>query len=168
MNRYRILIVDDEKEILKALSRLLRSPEYEIQTAASADEARHLFRTHDIDLVLCDYMLDKSENGVELLKEFIRDRPDVITMLITGYVEIDIALEAINSLGVYKFILKPWNNEDLILTVRRALEQRRLIMENKRLQDELKKREILIEKLEKDHPGITSVTRDEDGRIVVE
>lgn len=167
MDRYKILIIDDEVEILQAISRLLRRPEYDLFAANSAAEAREFFAANDIDLVLSDYMLDKSINGVELLKELTAGKPDVITMLITGYVDINIALEAINSLGVYKFILKPWNNEDLVLTVRRALEQRKLILENRRLQDELKKRESLIDQLEKEHPGITSVARDEEGRVIL-
>jgi DNA-binding NtrC family response regulator len=83
-------------------------------------------------------------------------------------VDIKIALEAINTLGVYKFVLKPWDNDDLLVTVRRALEQRSLILENRRLQDELKKREMLIDRLEKEHPGISRIKRDKDGRIILE
>ncbi len=168
MNLYKILIIDDEEEILQALSRLLRNPGYELHCAHSPAEALALAEQYGVDLVLCDYMLDKAMNGVELLTRLVKDRRDVITILMTGYVDIKIALEAINTLGVYKFVLKPWDNDDLLVTVRRALEQRSLILENRRLQDELKKREMLIDRLEKEHPGITQVKRDKDGRIILE
>jgi DNA-binding NtrC family response regulator len=168
MNIFKILIIDDEEEILMALSRLLRNPDYELHTARTAAEARTLAARHEIDLILCDYMLDKAINGVELLRELVKDRKDVITILMTGYMDIKIAMEAINTLGVHKFVLKPWENDDLLVTVRRALEQRGLILENRRLQSELTKRELLIDRLEKQHPGITSVKRDADGSIIVE
>lgn len=168
MNRYKILIVDDEEEILQALSRLLRNPAYDIHCAHNAKEALAQADQFGLDLVLCDYMLDKAMNGVELLRQLVKDREDVITILMTGYVDIKIAMEAINTLGVYKFILKPWDNDDLLVTIRRALEQRGLILENRRLLDELKKRENLIDRLEQEHPGITRVVRDKDGRIILE
>jgi two-component system probable response regulator PhcQ len=168
MNRYKILIVDDEEEILQALSRLLRDPAYEIHYAHNAKEAIAQADQFGLDLVLCDYMLDKAMNGVELLQQLVKNRGDVITILMTGYVDIKIAMEAINTLGVYKFILKPWDNDDLLVTIRRALEQRGLILENRRLLDELKKRENLIDRLEQEHPGITHVVRDKDGRIILE
>jgi len=168
MNRFKILIIDDEQEILQALSRLLQNPDYELHCAHNALEALALADQHGVDLVLCDYMLDKAMNGVELLRQLVKERRDVITILMTGYMDIKIALEAINTLGVYKFILKPWDNDDLLVTIRRALEQRSLILENRRLQDELKKRELLIDRLEKENPGITQVKRDKDGRIDLE
>jgi DNA-binding NtrC family response regulator len=168
MNIFKILIIDDEEEILLALSRLLRNPDYELHAARTAAEARTLAARYEIDLILCDYMLDKAINGVELLRELVKDRKDVITILMTGYVDIKIAMEAINTLGVHKFVLKPWENDDLLVTVRRALEQRSLILENRRLQSELTKRELLIDRLEKQHPGITIVKRDADGSIIVE
>jgi two-component system, probable response regulator PhcQ len=168
MNRYKILIVDDEEEILQALSRLLRNSAHEIHCAHNAKEAFAQADQFGLDLVLCDYMLDKAMNGVELLQQLVKNRGDVITILMTGYVDIKIAMEAINTLGVYKFILKPWDNDDLLVTIRRALEQRGLILENRRLLDELKKRENLIDRLEQEHPGITHVVRDKDGRIILE
>jgi DNA-binding NtrC family response regulator len=168
MNAYEILIIDDEPEILGSLSRLLRHPGYNIHSASTAGEALAAAADHDLDLIICDYMLGPEINGVQLMGRILEKRKEALCILITGYADVQVAMEAINSIGLYKFILKPWDNDDLVVTVRRALEQRALIRENQRLLSELKNRESILELLEKDHPGITKIRRDAQGRIDLE
>jgi two-component system, probable response regulator PhcQ len=164
---YQILIIDDEVEILNALSRLLREPGYVIHCASSAAEALAVSDRTSLDLIISDYMLGPDINGIRLLEKLLDKQKDALCILITGYADMQVALEAINTIGLYKFILKPWDNNDLIITVRRALEQRALIQENRRLVNELRRRESVLEQLEKEHPGITKIRRNAKGLIEI-
>ena len=164
---YQILIIDDEVEILNALSRLLREPGYVIRRASSAAEALAVSDQTSLDLIISDYMLGPDINGIQLLEKLLDKQKDALCILITGYADMQVAMEAINTIGLYKFILKPWDNNDLIITVRRALEQRALIQENRRLVSELRRRESVLEQLEKEHPGITKIRRNAKGLIEI-
>lgn len=168
MDPAQLLIIDDEEDILSALGRLLRDPRYRIQFASTAEEALKIAEATALDLVICDYMLGPGMNGLQVLGKVMARRPEVIAILLTGYADVQVAMEAINTIGLYKFILKPWDNNDLLITVRRALEQLELIRENRRLVVKLKNRELILEELEKEHPGISRVPRDSQGRIKLE
>jgi len=163
-----LLIIDDESEILNVLSRVLHDRRYDIKCGQTAQEALTIVENSPVDLIICDYMLGPGLNGVQLLEKISKRKNDIICILLTGYADIKIAMEAINSIGLYKFILKPWDNDELIITVRRALEQRDLIMENRRLATELKQRQEALELLEKENPGITKIKRDKGGRIILD
>lgn len=120
---HRILVVDDEPDVVRALaSTLERAQELdcEVTTAESAEEALDLLDA-DVDLVLADYRL-QGMNGAELLSEVRERDPDVPRLLITGYVDLDIAVEAMEEADVHYYLQKPWKNEDLRLTVREALD----------------------------------------------
>jgi DNA-binding NtrC family response regulator len=164
---HQILIIDDEVEILNALSRLLRDPGCTIRCAPSAAEALAVSDQTSLDLIICDYKLGPDINGIQLLEKLLGKQKDAICILITGYADMQVAMEAINTIGLYKFILKPWDNNDLIITVRRALEQRALIQENRRLVNELRRRESVLERLEQEHPGITKIRRNAKGLIEI-
>ena len=99
-------------------------------------------------------------SGIEFLENTVADYPDVIRIILTGFAELSIALRAVNSGCVYKFIQKPWNKDDLKITVKRALKQYDLIMKYRDLTMELKKRDKMLEELEKKHPGITKRPKD--------
>ena len=166
----KILIVDDEPSIIKSLMRVLRSDEYasyELLCAEGGAEALQLLQQHSIDLILCDQMMP-GMSGVELLKQVRGEYPDLLTLMLTGSNDIHTAMDAINEAGVYKFILKPWNDEDLKLTIRRCLELRRLEQENNRLQERVRKQDAMLADLEKRHPGIMEVKRDADGVIEID
>lgn len=121
---YEVLVVDDEPDVLQALSTTLsRAPRMDCEVTAveSAEAALDVLQGDSFDLVLADYRLD-GMNGAELLGE-VRDRdPDVRRLLITGYVDLDIAVEAMEEADIHYYLQKPWKNEDLRLTVREALE----------------------------------------------
>lgn len=121
---YRILVVDDEPDVVQALASTLERAnriDCDVETASTGEEALSLFREAGFDLVLADYRLDEM-NGAELLAQ-VRDRdPDVPRLLITGYVDLDIAMEAMEEADIHYYLQKPWKNEDLRLTVREALE----------------------------------------------
>ena len=117
---YKILIVDDEPPNLRTLARLFRE-DYEVLTAASGDEAMALLGQHDVALLITDQRMP-GMTGIELLKKTVALRPRMVRIILTGYTDVDALVEAINCGQVYRYVAKPWNNEDLRLTVKRALE----------------------------------------------
>lgn len=117
---YKIMIVDDEPANLRLLERLFRR-DYQVITAASGLEALQLLNQHDIALLMTDQRMP-GMSGIELLKRTAEVRPHVVRIILTGYTDVGELVEAINCGQVYKYVTKPWNNDDLRQTVDRALE----------------------------------------------
>ncbi len=117
---YKILIVDDEPENLRALERLFRQ-HYEVLTANSGALALEVLRENDVALLITDQRMP-GMTGIELLTSTVALRPRMVRLILTGYTDVDALVEAINCGQVYRYITKPWSNEELRLTVRRALE----------------------------------------------
>jgi two-component system response regulator HupR/HoxA len=117
---YKILIVDDEPANLRALERLFRQ-DYEVLTANSGTEALELLTQHDLALLITDQRMP-GMTGIELLKKTMSLRPQMVRIILTGYTDVEALVEAINCGEVYRYITKPWSNEDLRVTVKRALE----------------------------------------------
>ena len=117
---YKILVVDDEPSNLRVLERLFRY-DYEVITAESGEEALRRLNEHDAALLITDQRMP-SMTGVELLKRTADLRPQMVRIILTGYTDVETLVEAINSGLVYKYVTKPWDNEELRLTVNRALE----------------------------------------------
>jgi DNA-binding NtrC family response regulator len=117
--KYKILIVDDEPENLRALERLFRST-HEVLTASSAVDALAVLESHDVALLISDQRMPEM-SGIELVRQTVPLRPHMVRILLTGYTDVSSLIEAINCGHVYKYVTKPWNNEDLIITVSRAL-----------------------------------------------
>lgn len=117
---HKIMIVDDEPANLRLLEKLFRH-DYEVITAESGEEALRLLNEHDAALLITDQRMP-GMTGVELLKRTAPHRPRMVRIILTGYTDVETLVEAINSGYVYKYVTKPWNNEDLRLTVSRALE----------------------------------------------
>jgi DNA-binding NtrC family response regulator len=116
---YKIMIVDDEPANLRLLERLFRR-DFTVITAASGAEALRLLEQHDVALLITDQRMP-GMTGLELLKQTAALRPQMIRIILTGYTDVEALVEAINCGQVYKYVAKPWNNEDLRLTVERAL-----------------------------------------------
>lgn len=117
---YKIMIVDDEPANLRLLERLFRR-DYQVLTASSGAEALQLLTHHDVALLLTDQRMP-GMTGIELLKRTASFRPHMVRILITGYTDISALIEAINCGQVYKYVPKPWNNDELRVTIERALE----------------------------------------------
>lgn len=120
---YKIMVVDDEPANLRLLERLFRR-DYQVLTASSGAEALALLNHHDVALLLTDQRMP-GMTGIELLKRAASFRPHMVRILITGYTDVAALVEAINCGQVYKYIPKPWNNDELRLAVERALEHYR-------------------------------------------
>lgn len=119
-----ILIVDDEKDNLEALNRLLRS-DYKITATTSPFDALKLIQKNEYSVVISDQRMPEM-TGVDLFEKAKRFRPDTMRVLLTGYTDIDSVVEAINRGNIYRYIAKPWDPEDLKLTLRQADEAHQL------------------------------------------
>ena len=117
---YKIMVVDDEPANLRLLERLFRR-DYHVIVAASGQEALQLLEQHDVALLITDQRMP-GMTGIELLKRTAEFRPHMVRIILTGYTDIGALVEAINCGQVYKYFTKPWNNDQLRLTVERALE----------------------------------------------
>ncbi|MFA7241658.1 MAG: ATPase, T2SS/T4P/T4SS family [Sulfuricellaceae bacterium] len=146
--RYRLLLVDDEPNVLKALQRVFRQENYDIAPAFNARDALELLRKETFHLVVSDFMMP-GMNGGELLRKAREIQPDMIRIMLTGHADTGAIMAAINEGAVYKFILKPWNDDDLRVTVALALEQFDLIQKNRVLQKENSKKSHEINALTK-------------------
>jgi len=131
---FTLLFVDDEENVLNALSRIFLDENYTIITAASAQKALEILERQPVQLIVSDHRMPGMTGG-ELLK-LVKDKyPETIRIMLTGYADVNSIMGAVKDGAVYKFITKPWNDEDLRLTVALALQQFVLIHENRRLKD---------------------------------
>jgi DNA-binding NtrC family response regulator len=132
----RVLIVDDEEVLRDVLDAVLRREGFEVAMAASGEEALAVLDEDDnIDLVILDIMLP-GISGIDTLRALRISNPSLPVIIITAFSSIDGAIEAMKH-GAFHYIPKPFKNEEVILTVNKALEQRRLSRENERLKAEL-------------------------------
>ncbi len=118
-----ILLVDDEQHVSKAISRMLFDENYQIITAVNGVEALEALKHNEVDLIISDQRMPEM-TGVEFLKKARILRPAVIRVMLTGYSDFTDLMEAINEAGIYKFILKPWDEIELKTTIKHALEWR--------------------------------------------
>ncbi|MDA8138560.1 MAG: response regulator [Desulfobacteraceae bacterium] len=167
MPNHAVLVVDDEANVLKALERALRKEKFTLLTAGSADEGLKLLSAREVSIVISDFQMPKM-NGLEFLTQVRADYPHILTIMLTGQGDLEVAVNAINEVGIYKFIQKPWNDQDLIITLRRAMESLDLVLERDRLLQKVKSRDAILRELEKKFPGITKVERDEDGSVMMD
>jgi DNA-binding NtrC family response regulator len=132
----RILIVDDEEVLRDVLEVVLRREGFDVVLASSGEEALSILdSSEEVDLIILDIMLP-GISGIDTLRAVRISNPTLPVIIITAYSSIDGAIEAMKH-GAYHYIPKPFKNEEVIITVNKALEQRRLTRENERLKSEL-------------------------------
>ncbi len=131
----RILIVDDEEVLRDVLEAVLRREGFEVLLAASGEEALNQLNTEEVDCVVLDVMLP-GISGIDTLRAIRIANPNLPVVVITAFSSIDGAIEAMKH-GAFHYIPKPFKNEEVILTINKALEQRLLSRENERLKAEL-------------------------------
>lgn len=128
-----ILCVDDETNILSALKRLFRPDHYKVLLADSAAKGLEILHQNNVDLVISDMRMPVMD-GAKFLTEVARAWPHVIRILLTGYSDLESTIKAVNEGHIYRYIGKPWEDNDLRISVRRALEQKRLEQEKRELE----------------------------------
>jgi two-component system NtrC family response regulator len=137
-NMETVLVVDDEKNYLVVLSELLGEEGYEVICAQSGPAALSLLGESDVDLVITDMKMPKM-SGIELLQEVKRRDPDLPLIVMTAYGTVENAVEAMKK-GALDYITKPFQNEELKLTIRKAVDHRRLLHRHRLLASELAER----------------------------
>ncbi|VAX07062.1 Response regulator [hydrothermal vent metagenome] len=128
-----LLFVDDEANILSALKRLFRPLGYRIITAQSGREGLELLQQQTVDLVISDMRMPEMD-GAAFLEQVVAHWPDTVRILLTGYADLTSTIKAVNSGQIYRYISKPWEENDITLSVKRALEQKNLEADRDRLQ----------------------------------
>ena len=132
MAQHTVLFVDDEVNILKAVQRLLRNEPWEVLCAPRPQDALALLKTKHCQVVVSDQRMPEM-SGVDLLAAVREQHPDIVRMMLTGYTEMTVAVEAINRGEIFRLITKPWNDEELKATLRQAFDHFDLKEEIKRL-----------------------------------
>ncbi len=171
---HRIMIVDDEANIINALRRILTQFSYEIVSFTTPAEALDYATRTEVDLVISDFRMPVMD-GATLLKKIKDIQPDTMRLIISGHSDRDGLVSAINDAAIYRFINKPWDEYDLMTAVANALKQKDILAENKRLADQVRKQTSLLDmqrsalqRLEQNHPGITKVHWASDGSIILD
>ncbi|MBI3696706.1 MAG: response regulator [Acidobacteria bacterium] len=122
-----VLIVDDEEMVAISIkSFLMLETDYDVTTFNSPTEAIEHLKQHTVDLVISDYLMPDLD-GISFLLQVKHLQPHAIRILLTGYADKENAIKAINEVGLYQYIEKPWQNADLALVIRNGLEKRFLI-----------------------------------------
>ncbi len=142
MGNAKILVVDDEKSIVKALKNILEYEKYKVEVSYDGFEAVEKFKNEQFDLVLCDIKMPKMD-GIETLEKLREIDPDVPVIMITGHGTIETAVEALKK-GAYDFLEKPVDLNRLLVSVRNATERKELVRETKTLRRKINKKYQMI------------------------
>jgi two-component system response regulator HupR/HoxA len=134
--RFPVVVVDDEPDILRSFA-LSYGDEFDVHTADSGARSLDLLRAHDAAVIVADQRMPVM-SGVEFLERSMALRPDANRIILTGYTDVESIVEAINRSRIFRYVTKPWENEELRLTLRRAVEMFQLARENARLVEELR------------------------------
>lgn len=120
METFRLLFVDDEENVLRSLKRVFLDADYSIQTATSGQEGLSILEAGPpVQVVISDYRMPRM-NGVEFMSMVARKWPDTIRIVLSGFADTPAVIGAINEGGIYKFITKPWNDDELRVAVANA------------------------------------------------
>jgi DNA-binding NtrC family response regulator len=160
----RILLIDDEPNILAALKRVLVDEPYEILVAENAEKALEIMAEKRCKLVISDERMP-GMGGAEFLCRVNEMYPETVRILLTGHASIEAAMKAVNSGEIYRFFTKPWNDLELRMAIRSALEKYDLEEENRQLLSLVRKQADELKSIEERYPGITRVEKDTDGSI---
>ncbi len=131
-----LLLVDDEENIVAALRRLLRAEGWKVLSATSAEQALHQMARHEVDVVLSDQRMP-GMTGVELLRRAKELYPETIRLVLSGYTELQSITDAINEGAIYKFLAKPWDDEQLRAHLREAFALKEMADQNRLLDREV-------------------------------
>lgn len=121
-----IVVVDDEEMVLKSIGSFLNlETDYNVVTFTSPGEALIYIEKNGLDLIISDYLMPKMD-GITFLSRVRELKPEIPRIILTGYADKENAIKAINEVGLFHYIEKPWENEDILLIIRNGLEKRQL------------------------------------------
>ena len=157
-NVFNILVVDDDEMVTKALSTMLRRPDRRVLTCTDPTEVPAIMDKQAVDLVISDEEMPNL-SGVRLLAMLRKSHPDAVRILLTGRGNVHTAVQAINDCGVFKFLTKPWNQQELNEVVASALATRQKQKKPAKPAPAsvADRRRAMLEELEAEHPGLLDV-----------
>ncbi len=162
----KILIVDDELNVVTALKRALLEEPYEVHSAQNGIEALEILKSEQFKVIISDERMPVMD-GAELLSIARERYPNTIRMMLTGHASLEATVAAVNRGEVYRFFTKPWNDVELLMAIRTAIEKYDLEAENRRLLRTIKNQAFELKAIEKVHPGITRLEKDENGNLLL-
>ena len=162
----RILLVDDESNVLSALKRALFDEPLEIVSVTSAEEALEIMAKEHFKVVVSDERMIGMQ-GSEFLAQVKELHPHTIRIMLTGHATLEAAMKAVNEGEIYRFFSKPWDDQNLKFAIRGALEKYDLEAENRRLLATVRQQSLEFKVLEKRFPGITRVEKDSSGIFIL-
>ena len=157
-----ILIIDDERVVRIALRKCLERAGFVVDDCGDPHEGVKLCEKGDYALVICDYQMP-GMLGTDVLRRIKLLRPETLRIMLTAHADLDLAMKAINEGSIYRFLVKPWDNRELVETIRRAFEEADRVVAAPPTEQEQEG-----DKLERSHPGITDVQRDSRGAVVID
>lgn len=153
-NRHSILIVDDEPHILSSLKRILEDEDKDIMIAKDAETGWKMLQEHgEVELIICDNKLP-GMLGIDFLIKVKHLYPDTIRILITGYPDLNSAMDAINRAHIWRYILKPVEVDELKVQVRQAFDYYAILRENRALLRIVRQQAKWLASLGEKHPGV--------------
>ena len=162
-----VLLVDDDQRVLDGMCRILRKEPYQILTANSGETALELIRAMKVHVIVSDENMP-GMNGTKLLSLARKQSPDTVRMMITGEGNFELAIKAINEGEIYRFFTKPYNEIELGIAIRQAIQQSELVREARGFLAAVRDKIVSKESLERRWPGISDVKRDRRGAILLE
>ncbi len=176
-----LLIVDDEPNVLNALRRMCQNnailpaiPDPSITTFTSPMQAVKYVCEHRVDLVISDYRMPDMD-GAAFLTRVKELQPDTARIILSACTDMDGIVRAINHAGIFRFVSKPWSDHDLKVVILEVLAHRKLLIENRRLADEVRsqrgvisRQQLELQRLEMESPGITQVHWTDDGGVMLQ
>ena len=133
-----VLIVDDEPNMCRILQEILEAEHYQVRTANDGIKALLLFKDSPSDIVISDLRMPKMD-GMELLKEIKNQSPETEVILMSAYATVESAVESMKA-GAYDYVLKPFQLDEIVLTVAKARERQNLLSRNRQLEAEIEKK----------------------------
>src|SRR6266568_3662538 len=161
-----ILLVDDEEYVIAALKRALMDDPYEISSATSGEEGLGVMEEKRFKLVISDERMP-GMGGAELLSAVREKYPDTVRILLTGHASIESTIKAVNNGEVYRFFTKPWQDLELRMAIRSAIEKYDLEAERRRLLATVKSQATELRALEQRYPGISHIDRNDRGAFLL-
>lgn len=153
-----VLVIDDEPGVLRALARFVRAEGYRVVSTTNPADLEHLVGGEGVDVVLSD--VDMPEiNGLAVMAWLRRHHPRIVRLLISGRASLPAAMRAINEGEVFRFLTKPCQVDELRAVLAESAERARRGRAQLDPQELAERRDRLLEALEREHPGITGVTR---------
>lgn len=164
---HRILLVDDEPNVLAALERALLDEPYEIETAPSGEKGLEALANGSFTVIISDERMP-GMGGAAFLSKVKELYPNTLRMMLTGQASLESTMKAVNGGEIYRFFIKPWDESQVILALRSAVEKAELEDENRRLLLTVKRQSAELKMLEKSFPGISDIRKDDTGAYVLE